>query len=62
MHEANTALLDIFVDKSVIVGFGKDGLLAEFEATMSRSCRFCCFFASYIACILNSGPISKLSY
>ncbi len=38
MHEANTALLDILV-----VGFEKDALLAELQARMSRSCRFCCF-------------------
>ncbi len=59
MHEANTALLDILVDNSVIipsfqnrmerwakrlfVGFEKDGLLAELQARTSRSCRFCCF-------------------
>ncbi len=55
MHEANTALLDILVDNSVIipsfqnrtrvfVGLEKDGLLAELQARTSRSCRFCCFF------------------
>ncbi len=31
----------------------KDGLLAELQARTSRSCRFCCFFTSYIAGILN---------
>ncbi len=45
MHEANTALLDILVDNSVIIpSFEKDGLLAELQARTSRSCRFCCFF------------------
>ncbi len=54
MHEANTALLDILVDNSVIippfqnrtstfVGFEKDGVLAELQARTSRSRRFCCF-------------------
>ncbi len=50
MHEANTALLDILVDNSVIIPSferlfeqWKDGLLAELQAGMSRSCRFGCF-------------------
>ncbi len=52
MREANTALLDILVDNSVIIAAIGDGALgkkafystlAELEARMSRHCRFCCF-------------------
>ena len=32
-----------FWAKRLFVGFEKDGLLAELQARMSRSCRFCCF-------------------
>ncbi len=54
MLKANTALLDILVDNSLIiwsfqnrtrlfVGFEKVGLLAELQVRTSGSCRFCCF-------------------
>ncbi len=55
MHEANrsTALLDILVDNSVF----EDGLLAESQARMSRSCKFCWFFLSHTQHILNTWVI-----
>ncbi len=37
MHEANTALLDILVDNSVIIPSFQNGLLAELQARKSRS-------------------------
>ncbi len=55
MLVANTALLDILVDNSVIIpSFQNRTILAELRARTSISCRFCCFFSSYIAGILNS--------
>ena len=50
MHEANTALLDILVDNSV-VGFEKDGLLAELQNV--QKLQILLFFTSYIAGILK---------
>ncbi len=49
MHEANTALLDILVDNSIIIPYLFKieqvlfCLLAELQARTSRSCRFHCF-------------------
>ena len=59
MHEANTPKISNNYGKSVnIPSFG--GLLAELQARISRSCRFCCFFASCVACIPNFLHVHNL--
>ena len=47
---------------SVNIRFLNDDLLAELQARMSRSCRFFCFFASYIAHILKTHPYLFCSF